>query len=273
MVVLCVGIGMGLAVNLWLGPWEQLLVTLGIYMFSYFSFIFCECLIRRAFRGSTHSTDEQSGYFSLGLFEIHSEHKRACLAVLFVVIAGTGYFGDYLEFDAADCLHLGHGLYHIASAIALTFWYWSLVGEQWIFKGNHRGSTSCSADSEADNPSISDHLHRHHQHHDCLDLGSLTVIEEDVSSCGVTPNSGSLCTETAAIGDAETNSESSMRRHVRTDSCFSNEHAVEIKMELIDSEIMRIAGQSEGSQGTLSLNGHTLSRYHCQTGGGGAYID
>merc|ERR1712190_679916 len=103
------------------GAMEQLFVSSGIYIFSYFSFLFCEWLIRHTFGRRRNPNDhDNAGYCTLGLFEVRSEHKRACLALLFLVIAGTGYFADYLGFDAMDCVHLGHGLYHIASAIALT---------------------------------------------------------------------------------------------------------------------------------------------------------
>merc|ERR1711879_245433 len=132
--------------------------------------------------------------------------------------------------------------------------------------GKYRGSTS-SSDSECDGnrsrnrnrshrrhrePSLSDHLQRHHMVQcdrcdvlDDDDRGSLTVIEETAED--LTPNS-----ETT-----------SMRGHIRTESCFPTEHAVQIRMDLIDSEIMRIAGSEGASSGrSLSAYGH-----HSSTGG------
>merc|ERR1712062_172803 len=104
-------------------------------------------------------------------------------------------------------------------------------------------------------PSLSDHLQRHHAVQcdrvdiiDDDDRGSLTVIEETAED--LTPNS---------------NSNHSMRGHIRTDSCFPTEHAVQIRMDLIDSEITRIA-ESEGAS-----SGRSLSAYHSSTGG--VYID
>lgn len=87
--------------------------------------------IRLSSTGSSYNNGHK--YLSLGLFEIRTENKKAIFALIFIIIAGCGLTIDQLNIDKT-CMKIGHGIYHIFTAIALTFWYWSLVGEKWIFK-------------------------------------------------------------------------------------------------------------------------------------------
>ncbi len=59
-------------------------------------------------------------YFSLGLFDIQTEDKKALFSLIFIIIAGCGYLIDILNIDKT-CENIGHRIYHIFSAIALTF--------------------------------------------------------------------------------------------------------------------------------------------------------
>ena len=69
---------------------------------------------------------------TLGSFEVHTENKRAMFSLILVIIAISGIVIDTLKMDI-NCMQIGYAIYHIFSAISLTIWYWSLVGEKWTF--------------------------------------------------------------------------------------------------------------------------------------------
>eukprot|EP00484_Ammonia_sp_Unknown_P018351 CAMPEP_0197037268 /NCGR_PEP_ID=MMETSP1384-20130603/14519_1 /TAXON_ID=29189 /ORGANISM="Ammonia sp." /LENGTH=419 /DNA_ID=CAMNT_0042467545 /DNA_START=23 /DNA_END=1282 /DNA_ORIENTATION=- len=162
---LTLAIAIGVTSKIYLSPTIQLYISGVIYAFSYVSFFLCELLIRKVLhiapnydrndhikspRVRLESTaSQQPRALSLSAFDVYMENKKAVFSLICIMVAGGGYLIDLLGIDQS-CMNVGHGIYHIFSAIALTFWYWSLVGETWTFRAPRTRQISIPIDQDVD---------------------------------------------------------------------------------------------------------------------------
>ena len=146
---ICVGICVGYLV-LFMNDFIQFIILISIYSYCCLSLLLCEYMIRKNNnfnQSNQHAIMAQNiqlssasdltataEIVSFGSFSIRTKDKQAVVAVACAMIAGCGYLNERLDIFAT-CMEIGYFLFHLFSSLAWCFWYWSLVGEEWTFKG------------------------------------------------------------------------------------------------------------------------------------------